>query len=669
MPKHWNLLLGIAIFFFALTLAVYGTSLSNDFVRWDDGLLIYENPAIREITPGSLAWIFTHFDPELYIPLTFLSYQFDYMISGTSPFMFHLTNLILHTLNSILVAVFVWLILKGACRVSSSQRCSAQCDIFISLFCGLLFAIHPLHTEAVVWASARKDVLSGFFFLGALCSYLLWLVRNPEFGTRLARHSRSEVGNPDKEEDSSEFRIPDSGFRKLQSKTYIISLTLFLLALLSKVSVILLPVILVLIDYLRGKSLREKGLWISKIPYAVLSVIFGIIAIVGKQSVIKGTSLIETLLMACRSIVFYMQKLFVPTNLSVLYPTSSQISILNLEYLIPLLILISIIVALYIFRRNRLLIFGTLFFFVMLLPSFSNFAKAGDFYFASDRYAYLASVGIFIVIMKIVAKVRLPSIRFPHISFALMMVIIITFGVLAKTQSKVWGDTESLFSNVIESYPNSHRALNNLGNVYRRAGDLDEAVSEFQKAIAINPSPRAYSNLGAVYRKKGMILEAMEQYRIAMEIDPEDSEPHFGLGIVYAERGDFQNAKSSYERAIELDPFYAEAMGNLGALYAAVGEYESAIKEYKRAIEADSMFAEAYFNLGVALTKLSQVDEAIKAYEAAVKLRSDVIGVRINLGLLYYNVGQIEDAVDQFEEILEIDPGNKVAESALSQIR
>ncbi len=656
MVRNWNILFGIAIFFFALTLAVYGTSLTNDFVRWDDGLLIYENPAVREITSGSLGWIFSHFDPELYIPLTFFSYQIDYLIAGTSPFMFHLTNLILHTLNSILVAGFVWLLLRRK---------------WVALFCGLLFAIHPLHTEAVAWASARKDVLSGFFFLGALVSYLLWMRRNPESGIR----------NPGEAKDNSGFRVPNSGFRKRQTKTCFLSLTFFLLALLSKVSVILLPLILILIDYLQGKSLREKGLWISKIPYVVLSVIFGIIAIVGKKSVISETSLVETFLMACRSTVFYMQKLFIPTDLSVLYPTSSELSITNPEYLIPLLVIISIVGILYFFRHQKLLVFGALFFFMMLLPNFTNFAKDGDFYFASDRYAYLASIGIILIFCNLMIKVPSSKLQAPKnyqlsifnyqlvARVALISLIVMVFGVMANTQAKAWKDTESLFLNVIENYPNSHRARNNLGNIYRRRGELDDAIVEFEKAIAISPRPRTYSNLGAVYRKKGMMLEAINQYRTAMEINPDDPEPHFGLGIVYAERGDFQNAKSSYERAIELDPFYAEAMGNLGALYAAVGEYKKAITEYRRAIEADTLFTEAYFNMGVALTKVGRVEEAIKAYEAAVKLRSDIVAVRINLGLLYYNVGRVGDAKDQFEEILEIDPGNRAAESALQQIK
>ena len=173
MRVHRLLPIGLII---VLTLLVYGKSLGNAFVRWDDSMLIYENPIVREISWKSLKAAFTTYDPELYIPLTFLSYQIDYAIGGMHPFGFHLTNLVLHTLNAVLVFFLLQLLLsgnnpplplKGEGRVRVAGRGTA-------FLVALLWAIHPLNTEAVVWASARKDVLSTFFFLGSLCTYLKW---------------------------------------------------------------------------------------------------------------------------------------------------------------------------------------------------------------------------------------------------------------------------------------------------------------------------------------------------------------------------------------------------------------------------------------------------------------------------------------------------------------
>src|SRR3989344_1194948 len=138
-------------------LLTYALSLGNGFAMIDDGLLIFENNLIREISVSTLRTAFTSYDPELYIPLTFVSYQIDYLIGGLHPFIYHLTNLLLHAGSSFLVAACAFLLFS---------------DRRIAVIAGMLFAVHPLHSEAVVWAAARKDVLSGFFFLGSLLMYL-----------------------------------------------------------------------------------------------------------------------------------------------------------------------------------------------------------------------------------------------------------------------------------------------------------------------------------------------------------------------------------------------------------------------------------------------------------------------------------------------------------------
>jgi hypothetical protein len=147
MPSlpSWKTVLIVIGAFFAATLLVYGHSIKGEFVRWDDGMLVYENPAIREISPRTLRHIFTTYDPELYIPLTFLSYQIDYQIGGIGATQYHLTNFLFHTFNAILVAWLVFLLSRKG---------------WIGIVSGLLFALHPLHTEAIQWVSARKDLLA-----------------------------------------------------------------------------------------------------------------------------------------------------------------------------------------------------------------------------------------------------------------------------------------------------------------------------------------------------------------------------------------------------------------------------------------------------------------------------------------------------------------------------
>ena len=218
--------------FFALALLVYGASLTNEFVVWDDGLLIYENPIVQEISPWSITQAFTTYDPELYIPLTFLSYQIDYAIAGIEPFFYHFHNLVLHTLNAILILVCVYMLSRSK---------------WIALFCGLVFLVHPVHTEAVVWASARKDTLSTFFFFGSLLSYLFY-------------REKMCHGEPGRTmtEGSSLDRARDDTV-SLSHPLYLMSLGCFLLGLLAKVSVFSLPIILLLVDF-RDKRKWGKGI-------------------------------------------------------------------------------------------------------------------------------------------------------------------------------------------------------------------------------------------------------------------------------------------------------------------------------------------------------------------------------------------------------------------------
>lgn len=233
--------------FFLILLIIYGSSLTNDFVRWDDGLLIYENPAIRSITPSTLKTIFTSYDPELYIPLTFFSYQIDYLIGGTHAAIYHAQNLLWHTLNALLVALLLWRLTRQG---------------WPSLFGGLLFALHPLNTETVAWSSARKDVLSTFFFLVSLLSYLSYRTQK-------------------------------------KRSAYAFSLLSFTLGLLSKVTVITLPVVLFLFDFREHRRWSGKML-VEKIPYLLLSVLFAVIATAGKSGVLSASTLSEKILLSLR---------------------------------------------------------------------------------------------------------------------------------------------------------------------------------------------------------------------------------------------------------------------------------------------------------------------------------------------------------------------------------
>jgi protein O-mannosyl-transferase len=617
--------LGIAAIFFIVAIAVYGVSLDNGFVHWDDGLLIYQNPAVIDMSWSAVKRAFTTYDPELYVPLTLLSYQVDYAVGQGSPWPFHAQNLMLHTLNALGVCWLAFLLLKRG---------------NIALFLGFLFLLHPLHTEAVAWASARKDVLATFFFLTSLISFF-------------------------------HYREKDNRW------LYWLSVGLFGLGLMAKVVIVTLPVVLLLLLWReRGKVVRRD---IAEcLPFFMLSVVFGIVAIFGKTDVAAASSLVDKVLLAIRSTAFYLGKFVLPLNLSVLYPVTDPVRLLSPLYFIPLIIVTSItIIASISMTRTREIIVWWIFYVLTLSPTFINIAKGdkGDLYVASDRYAYIPSIGLLLFLGWVVTYIleRASSARLQRQSrrqaAGAAVVVLAAFAYLAAKQSLVWHDTKTLFEHAIaHAIAPSYAAHTNVGNAYRQEKNIDRAIEEYRASLAIKPHPRTYANLGAAQRQLGQFDAAFESYNNALSIDPDFVLAHFGLGIVYAAQGRHDQAFAAYDRTLALDPKSAEVYTNIGALRMQRGETDLAIAAYEKAIEVEPTFPVSYYNLAVALVGLERFDEAVAAYERAVQLNPRSISTRINLGILYARLGKIEEATDQFQAILRMDPNNSAALSALEQL-
>lgn len=617
-------LLGIVALFAVASALVYGASLQYGFVRWDDGLLIYENPAVMEISTASITRAFTTYDPELYIPFTLLTYQFDYLIGDGAAWPFKLGNLLLHTLNALLVGWLGFLLL--------GRR-------WLGVLLGLVFLLHPLHTEAALWASARKDVLSTACFFGSILTYLY-------------AHDRSS--------------------RLL----WMVSIGLFVLGLMAKVMVITLPLVLLLLDDLRRRPLSLK-LILEKWPYWVASVVFGVIAIVGKEQIVESTSMTQKILMAFNSAFFYLPNMLVPRHYSLLYPFTGDITLADSRFVLAvgsiLLLLIVAAIARY-SEKSRLLWFGIIVYLLTLAPTFLNFAKGGDLdiYIASDRYAYIPSFGVFLILVGALSFLwkklaHRSTAQWMITGISVVLVMFLSFKSFA--QSKVWADTETLFQNVIDHYPNaSYVAYNNIGNAHRTEGDMDASIAAYEQAIEIRPHAKVISNLGAAYRKQGEYQKAQAAYHWAMSLDEESADAYFGLGIVQQEQGQLQEAEASYRKAIEFDPTYEEVRTNLGVLLLNQRRYTEAEESLLLALQVNPSYAEAQYNLAILLHEMGRTQEAIDAYERAIDLSPRTISGRVNLGILLAEQGELERSRRAFREILQLDPDNATAREALRQL-
>ncbi len=520
-----GILASIVAGFFVLSLIVYGSSLGNNFVSWDDKDLIYNNHITKGMSRANIKDAFTSYDPELYIPLTFLSYQIDYAIGGLKPAVYHTHNLILHTLNALLVAWLLYLLVQNG---------------WIALLAGAVFLVHPLNTEAIAWASARKDVLSTFSALLGIVSYLYWRQRK------------------EREEHSSSF-------------LYSFSILFFLLGLLAKVSIIALPLLLLLIDYFRSRK-WSWTLLVEKIPYFLLSIAFGVIAMFGKREQLESTTILQKMLMAAKSTAFYLQKIFLPTKLSPVYPYNHPISLSSGDFLIPVMVIAVLIAVAWHWRKWKTLHVGLLFFLLALIPSFINFAKGGDFYFASDRYAYIPMIGILLILTMLVRE-RLSRRDQMGKMLAGSALLLAFLGYLSQAQAKIWQDSEVLLTYINEHYPDSVAAHVNLSILYRETGRLEQAMQELRKAEQIRDRVEIHTNIAAIYKRQGRSDLAVAEYLRSIEKFPAQSyESHFGIGIIYAEQGRLAEAVREYEVALKLEPTFVAAYNNLAGIYEQQGK-------------------------------------------------------------------------------------------------
>lgn len=515
--------------------------LGHGFVRWDDFALIVENPLVRLFSPR----IFWTFDPELYIPMTLLTFQMETAIAGTEPFLFHLTNLLLHIANVILVFAFLRRLFK---------------DDLIAFGGALLFAVHPIQAEAISWVSARKELLMTFFFLGSLLC---------------AMRDESNEGNAGKRGSS------------LASLSSIASISFFLLALLSKVTALTLPVVLLLLDWQQGKNLKQSA--IRRWLYWTLSVIFSVIAIIGRGDPLTLLTPFQTILLAFRSFTFYLQQFFLPLRFSAIYEPPSPLMLTNPAVALSIIVVILLCIGAWILRKRlRAAVLGFLFFAITIAPSFLAYAKANDITLAADHYAYLPVVGLVILVTGVLSVIlkNKPRLEPAILIAAALLLSIKTFG-----QTHVWRSTGTLFASVLQTHPKSHVALNNLGFVALNEGRVNEAIVLSEAALKEKPEyPDALVNLGAAYGKEGRLDEAEQVLRHALRIRPLHIQATYNFAGVYLTRGEWSDAIRLYERTIELAPMHAPAHFQLAKLFLKAGRTDDARRTYRALLWIDGTY-------------------------------------------------------------------------------
>jgi tetratricopeptide (TPR) repeat protein len=572
----------------ALLWLVYALSLSNGFVALDDGLLILKNGLVQRMSPYTIGHIFTSYDPELYIPFTLFFYQILYAVAGPSSVVFHTASLLLHTVNTLLL---VWVLTQ-----LSSKR-------WLGVLGGIFFAVHPIHTEAVAWASATKDLLSAMFCLLSFGLYLQFL---REKNTKYLRYS-----------------------------TLAFACSLF-----SKVVPILLPFVLLLTDHAKGRSVSRKTIY-EKRWFFVLSIIFGAVALAGKSGNPQMLHSGEIVLMACKSMIFTLQKLLLPTGLSVIHPQLSVAMLASAEFFVPVaftLAFVCLFLWSYHSARNLCLSLGM--FLLFLAPNFSNFSKNGYIFFASERYAYLPSIGIFLLIVLAAEKLAC-SVRTRKIVVTLTIITALPLAYLTNRQSLTWKDSESMYRNILALYPGSTMALNNLGGELMNAQKTEEAHALFMQSYEKNENSISATNIGLLKLNEGEISEAKKWFSMAIIAIPTERKP------------------TTYD----LVPYYL-----LASVLEQASEPEGALELYQEAARLGSSLAEPHINLGIAYQKRTMRKEAEAAFRKAIAINASLPAPHYHLAGILAETGYLQEAEQELRTVLQIHPQYENAQRHLEGI-
>jgi tetratricopeptide (TPR) repeat protein len=666
LTKYYPYLIVTAIV--CLSVGVYWNSLGNDFVNMDDLDLIVRNKYIKALNVQNISDIFIPGVVGAYQPVRTLSYALDYHFWKLNPIGYHITNICCHAWSTLLVYLIAYALAR---------------NLLIAYLSSIFFAVHPIHVEAVTWLSGRRDVLSVAFALVSFYSFLRFLQK---FQKTEDRRQETEGSEQETESTKQEMNtlptthcLLPTAYRLLPTAFfYLLSLLLFTLGLLTKPSVVVLPLLLVLYDVCFLPPIHQK--WRRVLYYVPFFLVaFGFTRVfvslsrasgVAKASYHGGEAYI-TLLTMLRVFAEYIFMLIVPRNLSLTYGIRLVFSVWDRSFLIAAVVLTSIVgLTILAWKRSKFVFFGICWFFIGLIPV-SNIIPIAII--KADRYLYLPSVGFCLSISWLIArgwtflKECKPcfalSKRFLTGGYWLMVAILVfSYALLTIQRNRDWKDSQTLWTATLETTPDSPIALNNLGLIYAEQGMYDKAIALYEHLLDTYPNQdkveQVYGNLASAYAREQMFDQAIDYYQKSLETNPEYEDAYLGLGRLSMELGQYEQAAGIYRQALELHPQSEAIYNQLGNLSFVQGKYDEAIVSYQKALKLNHFYIEAYNGLGLSYAGKGDLRNALATYQQALRIDPESSVIRNSLGSLYMEQGEVEKAVREFQESLRRDPKN-----------
>ncbi len=506
-----------------LCLAVFLKALQCGFVNWDDLGYVVQNRAIRHLDGKLIAWACSSYAIDLWMPLTWLSFAVDYHFWGVNPLGYHLTNILLHAVNTGIVV----LIADELVRSTGGEGLSPRLRAGMLLAAGLLWGIHPLRVESVAWVAERKDVLNGLFTLGAVFCYL-----------RYVRWRETGAGR--------------------SSWLYLASLALFACSLMAKPVSVVVPAMLLVLDWYplqRQRQERLPRILAEKVPFFLLSFAFSALSLYVASRLhilasMANLSFVERILVSGNALFEYIRLELVPTDIVPLYVIPAH---LPLSYTVHTIVVVSAALLSIAACRQRAPAVVTWFLFLLpLLPVLAFFQNADQAYAA--RYTYLPSVAPCIVVAIAAGRAcakRRRLLRVPLVTA--LLAVTVWYAVTTERLIGIWKNTGTLWTRVIEYHPLG-RSYFNRGCYYYETGNYAAAIADFSAAIGIAAGNRMpliyylYAFRGAAYLTAGLNQEAVGDFTTAIEMYPRRNYYHF-RGIALQRLGRDKEAAEDFRRS------------------------------------------------------------------------------------------------------------------------
>lgn len=610
----------LALFLIAVIIIAYLPATKCGYI-WDDETHIQNNQTLRSVNGLRDIWLNVKATPQYY-PLVHTSYWLEYHLWGLKPTGYHLVNIILHAIGTVLL----WRVLK-VLQVPGAWVTA------------MIFGLHPVHVESVAWITERKNVLSGLFYLGAALAYL-----------RYALIPQGKTNN------------------KKPERFYALALFLFICALLSKTVTCTLPAVLLLILWWKSKNITFSDLR-DLAPLFIFGACFGLLTLWLEKSTVGAVgqewqqSFVERCLIAGRALYFYSGKLIWPVKLAFIYPRWQIDTQVWWQYLFPLIAVATIVV--FWLARHRLgrgPLVAVLFFAGTLTPALGFFDVYPMRYsYVANHFQYLASIGLIALVVASGCRIMNgPGELRKHITKIAAVFVLIIFGTLTWQNCRNYMDPETLWTDTLEKNPQAWMAHSHMGSILKQRNELKNAIEYYRKAVQINPKyVSGYNNLANILVKQGHLDEAIINYRkaLSLEVEYDTASVHSNLATVLAKNGRIDEAITEYKEALKLQPSNPSYYNNLGIALATQNRIDEAVSVFTKALEIKPDSLMTYYNLGNILERSGKLDKAIDNYNKALNLNPDEetrLTVLNRLAMIYSLQKKHDKAIEYLKAILEI---------------